>query len=92
MKTINEVGKYRIVQWGGAASGRRWAEEGTREEGGCLGGMSEESSLIMGIGQRLPGSEQPLEQDLPVGTFLVCRQKNERVTQEQGGGHVAEVG
>ena len=54
--------------------------------------MSEESSLIVGLGQRRPGSEQPLEQDLPVGTFLVFRQKNERVTQEQGGGHVAEVG
>lgn len=73
-------------------SGRRRAEEGTRKEGECLGGMSEEFSLMVGFGQRLPGSEQPLEQDLPAATFLVCRQENARVTQKQGDGYVAGAG
>lgn len=53
---------------------------------------SEESSLMMGFWQRFPGSEQTLEQDLPAGTFLVCRQENAWVTQEQGDGYVAGAG
>ena len=47
---------------------------------------------MMGFWQRFPGSEQPLEQDLPADTFLVCRQENAWMTQEQGDGYVAGAG
>lgn len=73
-------------------SGRRRAEEGTRKEEECLGGMSQEFLLMVGFGQRLPGSEKPLEQDLPAATFLVCRQENARVTQKQEDGYMAGAG